>query len=154
MQPSDEMPCAVLDVELGLAERRRDLVLDDLHAHPVADRLGALLEGLDAADVEPLRRIELERAAARLGLRRAEHHADLLADLVGEHAERVGAVQVAGQLAHGLAHHARLEADASGRPSAPSSSAFGVSAATESIATTSTAPERISMSAISSACSP
>ena len=39
-------------------------------------------------------------------------------------------------------------------PIAPSSSTFGVSAATESIATTSTAPERISMSAISSACSP
>ena len=36
----------------------------------------------------------------------------------------------------------------------PSSSARGVSAATESTATTSTAPERTSMSAISSACSP
>ena len=39
-------------------------------------------------------------------------------------------------------------------PIAPSSSALGVSAATESIATTSTAPERIRRSAISSACSP
>ena len=39
-------------------------------------------------------------------------------------------------------------------PIAPSSSTFGVSAATESIATTSSAPERISTSAISSACSP
>ncbi len=39
-------------------------------------------------------------------------------------------------------------------PIAPSSSAFGVSAATESIATTSMVPERISRSAISSACSP
>ena len=39
-------------------------------------------------------------------------------------------------------------------PIAPSSSTFGVSAATESIATTSTAPERIRRSAISSACSP
>jgi hypothetical protein len=36
----------------------------------------------------------------------------------------------------------------------PSSSARGVSAATESTAITSTAPERISMSTISSACSP
>ena len=36
----------------------------------------------------------------------------------------------------------------------PSSSDFGVSAATESIATMSTAPERIRRSAISSACSP
>src|SRR3712207_7205583 len=33
-------------VELGLLERRGDLVLDDLHAYPAADRVGALLEGL------------------------------------------------------------------------------------------------------------
>ena len=39
-------------------------------------------------------------------------------------------------------------------PISPSSSAFGVSAATESMTTTSTAPERTTMSAISSACSP
>ena len=39
-------------------------------------------------------------------------------------------------------------------PISPSISAFGVSAATESIATTSSAPERISSSQISSACSP
>ena len=39
-------------------------------------------------------------------------------------------------------------------PISPSISAFGVSAATESTATTSSAPERISSSAISSACSP
>ena len=45
---------AELDVELRLAERRRDLVLDDLHAHAVADRLGALLERLDAPDVQSL----------------------------------------------------------------------------------------------------
>src|SRR5215213_870974 len=72
---------AELDVELGLAERRRDLVLDDLDADPVADRLGAVLERLDAADVQALGRVELQRAAARLRLRRAEHDADLLADL-------------------------------------------------------------------------
>ena len=39
-------------------------------------------------------------------------------------------------------------------PISPSISAFGVSAATESITTMSTALERTSMSAISSACSP
>ena len=39
-------------------------------------------------------------------------------------------------------------------PISPSISALGVNAATESITTTSRAPERISMSAISSACSP
>ena len=39
-------------------------------------------------------------------------------------------------------------------PISPSSSARGVSAATESTTSTSTAPERTSVSAISSACSP
>ncbi len=39
-------------------------------------------------------------------------------------------------------------------PISPSSSAFGVSAATESTTSTSMAPERTSVSAISSACSP
>src|SRR5205823_13934534 len=105
----DALP--ILDVELGLAEWRRHLVLDDLHAHPVADGFDALLERLNSANVEPLRRVELERASAWLGLRRAEHDADLLADLVREQAQRVGAVEVAGQLAHRLAHHARLETD-------------------------------------------
>src|SRR4051794_25216818 len=66
---------AVLDVELGLAERRRHLVLHDLDADTVADRLGALLQGLDATDVQTLRRVELERATTRLRLRRAEHDA-------------------------------------------------------------------------------
>ncbi len=41
-----------------------------------------------------------------------------------------------------------------GSPISPSISAFGVSAATESITTQSTEAERTSMSAISSACSP
>src|SRR3712207_2930387 len=57
-------PLAELDVELGLLERRRDLVLDDLDADAVADGLRALLERLDPADVEALRRVELQRAAA------------------------------------------------------------------------------------------
>ncbi len=42
----------------------------------------------------------------------------------------------------------------SASPISPSSSALGVSAATESITSTSMAPERTRVSAISSACSP
>ena len=90
---------------------RRDLVLDHLHPDPVADRLGALLEGLDPADVEPLRAVELQRPAARLGLRRAEHDPDLLADLVREQADGLRPVEVAGELAQRLRHQPRLEAD-------------------------------------------
>jgi hypothetical protein len=48
-------PLAELDVELRLAEGGRDLVLDDLDTDAVADRLVAVLERLDATDVEPLR---------------------------------------------------------------------------------------------------
>ena len=46
-----------------------------------------------------------------MGLGRAEHDADLFADLVGEDAKRLRAIQVAGELAHRLRHHARLRAD-------------------------------------------
>src|SRR6188472_2656930 len=51
---------AVHDVELRLLERRRHLVLHDLDPGAVADHVGAVLEGLDAADVEPDRGVELQ----------------------------------------------------------------------------------------------
>ena len=102
---------AVLDVELGELERRRDLVLDDLDADPVADRLGALLEGLDAAQVESLRGVELQRPPARLRLGAAEADPDLLADLVREQADGLRPVEVAGELAQRLRHQPRLQAD-------------------------------------------
>ena len=107
--PRDAVP--VDHVELRLLERRRDLVLHDLHADAVADRLRPLLERLDAPDVESHRGVELQRATARRHLRRAEHDPDLLAELVREQADRVGAVQRAGQLAQRLAHQAGLEPD-------------------------------------------
>src|SRR5712691_5811498 len=81
---------AVHDVEIDDLERRRHLVLDDLDAGLVADHLVAVLDGADAADVEPDRRIEFERLAAGRRFRVAEHDADLHADLVDEdhHATR------------------------------------------------------------------
>src|SRR4029077_20960282 len=66
---------AVHDVELGLLERRRDLVLHHLDADAVAARLDAFLQRLDAANVEPDRRVELERTPAGRRLRAAEHDA-------------------------------------------------------------------------------
>src|SRR6185437_15532027 len=60
--PGDAGP--VDDVELGLLERRRDLVLHDLDAHTIADRFDAFLQGLDAADVESHGRVEFEGATA------------------------------------------------------------------------------------------
>ena len=73
---------AVEDVELGLAKRRRDLVLDHLDARTVSDDLLAILDRPDLADVETYRRVELERVATGGGLRVAVDDADLLAELV------------------------------------------------------------------------
>src|SRR5215472_10044677 len=77
-------PLAIQDVELGIAERRRHLVLDDLHLRARPNNRLAFLHRADAPNVDTHRRIELQRTAARRRLRIAEHHADLLADLVNK----------------------------------------------------------------------
>ena len=102
---------AVHDVELDLAERRRHLVLDHLHPRLVADDLVAVLDRADAADFQADGGVELQRVAARGGLRVAEHDADLQADLVEEDQHGVAAADAAGQLAQRLAHQARMQAD-------------------------------------------
>ena len=61
-------PFVVEDVELGVTEGCRDLVLHHLHLGTVADRALAFLERGDAADVEPDRGVELERPPAGRGL--------------------------------------------------------------------------------------
>ncbi len=61
-RPLPGNPGAVDDVELGLLERRRDLVLDDLDADAIAERLGAVLERLDPAGCRVARR---SRTSAR-----------------------------------------------------------------------------------------
>ena len=88
----------------------RDLVLHDLDADPVADRLGAGLDRLHPPDVEADRGVELQGAATGRRLGVAEHDADLLAQLVGEHERRVRAGDGAGELAQGLAHEPGLDA--------------------------------------------
>src|SRR5205809_1169790 len=101
---------AVQDVELRLAERRRHLVLHHLHLGAAADHLVAVLEGAEAADVEPHGGVELERVAARRGLGVAEHDADLHADLVYEDDDGPRLGDGPGQLAERLRHEPRLEA--------------------------------------------
>src|SRR4051794_1736414 len=105
--PGDALP--VEDVELGLLERRSHLVLDDLAAGPVADRLAAVLERLDPAHVHPDRRVELQRLATGRGLGRAEHDADLLAELVDEDRRGLGRVERTGDLAQRLRHQPGLQ---------------------------------------------
>src|SRR4051794_4427696 len=101
---------AVHDVELRLLERRGHLVLHDLDPGAVADHVGAVLEGLDAAHVEPDRGVELQRLATGGGLGRAEHDADLLAELVDEDHRGAGGVEGTGDLAQRLRHQPSLQA--------------------------------------------
>ena len=56
-------------------------------------------------------RVELQRPAAGRGFGTAEHHADLLADLVDEDHRGLALGDRAGQLAHRLAHQPGLQAD-------------------------------------------
>src|SRR5690606_23774737 len=89
----------VHDVELGLAERWRHLVLHDLGFRAVAHYGVAIFDRGDAADVHAHRRIELQRPAARGGFGVAEHHANLLADLVDEDQAAVRFRNDSGELA-------------------------------------------------------
>ncbi|MPM55051.1 hypothetical protein SDC9_101836 [bioreactor metagenome] len=102
---------AVDDVELGLLERRGHLVLDDLHPGTVADHPGAVLQRLDPPDVEADGGVELQRPATGGGLGVAEHHADLLAQLVDEDRRGASAAEGTGHLAERLAHQPGLQAD-------------------------------------------
>src|SRR2546422_10663742 len=72
------------DVELRLAERRRHLVLDDFHAHMIADYHFTILDRRDAPHVEPDGGVELERPAAARRLGITEHHPDFFPQLIDE----------------------------------------------------------------------
>ena len=98
-------------VELGHAEGRCHLVLHHLHLHPLAHDVLAVFELADPAHIDTARRIELERPAARGRLGAAEHHADLLTDLVDENHGRLALGDGARELSHGLTHESGLEAD-------------------------------------------
>src|SRR5664279_412446 len=102
---------AVRDVELGEPEGGSDLVLDDLDLRAASDDDLAILDGVEAPDVDADRRIEFQGAAARRRLGVPEHDADLFADLVDEDERRVRFRDDRRELAHRLRHEARLQAD-------------------------------------------
>src|SRR5690348_13387564 len=70
--PAD--PDSEKDIEFRSAERRGALVLDDLDPGAAADRIGAVLEGLDPPYIQPDRGVELERPPARGSLRTVVHY--------------------------------------------------------------------------------
>ncbi len=89
---------AVKDLELGLTEWRRNLVLDDLDAGFATDHLVAFLDRAGTADIQTHRGVELQSVTTGGGFRAAEHHADLHTDLVDEDDQAVGVLDVTGDL--------------------------------------------------------
>ena len=104
-------PFAVHDVELRHAEWRRQLVLHHLHARASPDHPVGVLDGSNAPDVDAHGRVELQRPAAGGRFRVAEHHADLLAQLVDEQEAGTRLRHHAGQLPQRLRHQAGLQPD-------------------------------------------
>src|SRR5208283_4784827 len=98
-------------VELRGTERRSNLVLDHLRTNPLTDDLFALLDLPDAADVDAAGTVELQRPAARSRFRTAEHHADLLADLIDEDHRRLALGDHAREFSQRLAHQSGLQSD-------------------------------------------
>src|SRR5690606_16651124 len=90
---------AIHDVEFDLLERRRNLVLDHLHARGITDNLVAVLDLAGAANVETDRSVKLQCVAARGGFRVAVHHSDLHAQLIDEDHHAARAADRAGELA-------------------------------------------------------
>ena len=82
-------PFVVEDVEMRLFERRRNLVLDHFHARLIANHFVATLERPDAPNVQPDRRVELERIAAGGRFRAPEHDTDFHANLIDENDQRI-----------------------------------------------------------------
>ena len=73
-----------LDVELDDLEGRCQLVLHNLDTGLVADHLVPVLDRANPANIEADRSIKFKCIAAGRGFRAAEHHADLVTDLVDE----------------------------------------------------------------------
>src|SRR5918999_763670 len=87
------------------------LVLHYFDPHSVADRLCAVLERLDPPDIQPHRRIELQRPPPRRRFWTSEQHTYLFSQLVDENGGGLCLVDCAGQFPEGLGHEAGLQAD-------------------------------------------
>src|SRR5205807_92843 len=75
---------AVHNVKLSFAEGSSSLVLDHFNFGTRTDNHIAIFNGGNTADIHANGRIKFEGAATGRGLRIAEHHANLLSNLVDE----------------------------------------------------------------------
>ena len=78
------------DFELSLAERRCHFVLDNFYTYLISDDIVTVLDARDPPDIEADAAIELQSITARGGFGTAEHHANLLAQLVDKDTTGVG----------------------------------------------------------------
>ena len=93
-----------LPVFADFPERRSNLVLDYFYAHLVSFDIVAVFQFTDAADIQTNRGIKLQRitAGCRFGI--AEHHANLVTQLVDEYTCRVSLIDRSRQLTKCLGH--------------------------------------------------
>ena len=91
-------------IEIYGPERRSNLVLDYFYAHLVSFDIVAVFQFTDAADIQTNRGIKLQRitAGCRFGI--AEHHANLVTQLVDEYTCRVSLIDRSRQLTKCLGH--------------------------------------------------
>ncbi len=73
------------EIKLRFFERGRNLVFYYFYPGPVSYYLVSLLNGADAPDIQPLRRIELQGIAASCGFRVTEHDPNFHTYLVNEY---------------------------------------------------------------------
>src|SRR6266404_316143 len=101
---------AVENVEFGFAEGRGDFVFYDFGASAGADDAVAVLDGLNATNVNAHGGVKLQGAAAGGGFRIAKHDANFFPDLVDEDEASLRFGDDGGEFAQGLRHQARLQA--------------------------------------------
>ena len=97
------------NVKFGNAEGGSHFVFGHLHLGPNPIFLGALFQGLNAANIEPHGGIELEGVPPGSGFGVAVGNADFLPQLVKENHRALGFADAAGNFPQRLAHQAGLQ---------------------------------------------
>src|SRR5207249_4961100 len=97
--------------KLSNAEGGRHFILDDLDTSTAAHDILTLFDGVDTADVEADRGVELKCFPASGDFRVAKHDADFFTELIGEDDGSVRVADGGGEFTHSLAHETSLQAD-------------------------------------------
>src|SRR5678815_1879361 len=102
-------PLGIHNIELSLLERGGNLILYNLHPNMRPDDVLLLLHRGNPADIQAHRSVKLESLSAGGGFRVAEHHTDLLTQLVDEDHRSSRTRDCTGELPQSLAHETRLK---------------------------------------------